>query len=405
MLPMQTPMQRRQWLTLAGAGISLGSAPAFGQGKSAWERVTSTARGQKLYFHTPGRNDPLNAHLQWVSAAMQEVYGVQMQHVRTETDSTLERIQNEVAQERLYGTVDMVSLAGPTLARALRQELLFGPLGSEMPNLPLLDAEGKPAIMRDGGLSIQGMVIPWGLSQLTFWLDGKRFPKAPATPADLLTMARSTPGGFTYPRPSDPVGLLFLVQLLWSLAPERDALYRAPGVAARAAGWARVWEFLDALHPHLWRQGKDMPGQNVQLQQMMYQGEVAMALSIQPSEAVREIAARRLPATSLSFQLREGTLAQAHCVGIPINARSKAAALCLANFLISPEAQGRKSDPADWGDLTVLNTSALNEAQRRRFGGISSNGALASSAPAVPLPHGGWSDGLEQAWTQRYASR
>ena len=45
----------------------------------------------------------------------------------------------------------------------------------------------------------------------------------------------------------------------------------------------------------------------------------------------------------------------------------QAGAMVVADFLMSPEAQAQKQDPAVWGDFTVLDVAALEPADRERF--------------------------------------
>ena len=72
--------------------------------------------------------------------------------------------------------------------------------------------------------------------------------------------------------------------------------------------------------------------------------------------------------------------------------------MVVADFLLSPTAQGRKADPDVWGDPTVLDLGKLTEDQRNLF---------PTSAPeigkSVLEPHASWVEVLEAGWTQRYA--
>jgi len=65
-----------------------------------------------------------------------------------------------------------------------------------------------------------------------------------------------------------------------------------------------------------------------------------------------------------------GTIQNAHYLGIPRQAMSKAAALVAINFLMSPEAQLEKMKPAVWGDGTVLDLARLPAAWQQRFAEI-----------------------------------
>jgi putative thiamine transport system substrate-binding protein len=159
---------------------------------------------------------------------------------------------------------------------------------------------------------------------------------------------------------------------------------------------------LDALHPHLWRAGKQFPQNADAIRQMLADGELALALTFNPNDAANEITAKRLPASVISYQFSSGTIGNTHFVAIPVNASAPEGAQVFANFLLSPEAQARKADIAVWGDPTVLAVDKLSPTDRARFATKPLAGQIAVSAPAIPEPHGSWVDPLEKAWLKRY---
>ncbi|MEN1743538.1 ABC transporter substrate-binding protein, partial [Pseudomonas aeruginosa] len=98
-----------------------------------------------------------------------------------------------------------------------------------------------------------------GGAQLTFIARRDVTPQPPQTPQALLEFAKANPGTVTYPRPPDFTGTAFLEQLLIMLTPDPTALKEAPDDATFARVTAPLWQYLDALHPYLWREGKDFP--------------------------------------------------------------------------------------------------------------------------------------------------
>ncbi|MCV4684616.1 ABC transporter substrate-binding protein, partial [Escherichia coli] len=74
-----------------------------------------------------------------------------------------------------------------------------------------------------------------------------------------LAFARAHPGSVTYPRPPDFTGTALLEQLLIALTDQPAALRQPPQPTTFAAVTAPLWRYLDALHPALWRAGKDFP--------------------------------------------------------------------------------------------------------------------------------------------------
>ena len=184
-------------------------------------------------------------------------------------------------------------------------------------------------------------------------------------------------------------------------------VFRRPEVIPGApklhdVAWAPLWTYLDALHPHLWRAGKQFPQNSAAIRQMMSDGELLLALTFNPNEAANEIAAKRLADSIYSYQLTGGTLGNTHFLAIPFNASAKEGAQVLANFLLSPLAQARKADIAHWGDPTVLALDKLPATERARFAATPQPGQVEQTMPTIPEPHGSWVDPLEKEWLSRY---
>jgi putative thiamine transport system substrate-binding protein len=241
------------------------------------------------------------------------------------------------------------------------------------------------------------------MAQLTFFADSRRLPSPPQNMAELLALARSQSGRISYPRPPDFHGTTFLKQALLETSRDTSALGRPFRAEALASVTGPLWQFLDALHPHLWRAGAQFPRNAAAMVQMMADGELLLALSFNPNEAANEIAAQRLPATVQSWQFPKGTLGNTHFVAIAFNARAKAGAQVVANFLLSPAAQARKADISLWGDPTVLDLARLSPAERALFGDQPRPGQVARTAPVLPEPHASWVDPIEKEWLRRYS--
>ncbi|HHU8124719.1 TPA: ABC transporter substrate-binding protein, partial [Escherichia coli] len=101
-----------------------------------------------------------------------------------------------------------------------------------------------------------------------------------------------------------------------------------------------------------------------------------------------------------SFGFREGMIGNVHFVTIPANANASAAAKVVANFLLSPDAQLRKADPAVWGDPSVLDPQKLPDGQRESL----QSRMPQDLPPVLAEPHAGWVNALEQEWLHRYST-
>lgn len=386
------------------AGVAI-AGPVMAQGAPAWNHIEAQARGQTVYFNAWGGAEPINAYIQWAGAEVYKRFGVKVEHVKvTDTADVVKRVRNEKAAGKTKGTVDLVWINGENFLTMKREGLLHGPFAESLPSYAAVDVQGKPTTHIDFSEPVEGMEAPWGMAQLTFMADAKQVPNPPKSLAELQVFAKAHPGRVSYPRPPNFHGTTFVKQLLLDVNTDRNALYQAVTAEAFAKTTAPLWAALDALHPSLWRAGKQFPQNAEAIRQMMGDGELLLALTFNPNDAANEIAAKRLPTSVTSYQFDSGTIGNTHFVAIPVNASAKEGAQVLANFLLSAEAQARKADIAIWGDPTVLALDKLAPAQRALFAAKALPGQVNRSAPAIPEPHGSWVDPLEKEWVKRYAS-
>lgn len=394
-------LTRRHALTLAAASLAL---PAWAQGQAPWSEIEHAARGQTVYFNAWGGGDAINAYIQWAAEQALQRFGVTVQHVKvSDGGDVVKRVRNEKAAGKFSGgTVDMVWTNGENFLAFKQGGLLMGPFAERLPAYAYVDVKGKPTTRVDFSEPVEGMEAPWGMAQLTFFVDRQRVPEPPRSMAELLAFAKAHPGRVTYPRPPNFHGTTFLKQVLLERNPDRAALYQPVTPDAFAKATAPLWAYLDELHPHLWRMGKQFPQNVAAVQQMMADGELLLAFTFNPNEPANEIAAKRLPTSVYSYQFSSGTIGNTHFLAIPFNARAKEGAQVFINFLLGAEAQARKADIAVWGDPTVLAINKLPAAERARFAAKPQPGQVEVSAPAIPEPHGSWVDPMEKEWLKRY---
>ncbi len=421
-MPVNSPKpfsaERRQTLGALGALGALGTfglggmallAPwrSAGAATAAWKKIETQARGQTVYFNAWGGAPTINAYIQWASTQVQEQFGVTVKHVKiADASDMVKRVRNEKLAGKTDGTVDLVWINGENFLTMKREGLLFGPFAEQLPSYAWVDTQGKPTTRLDFSEPVDGMEAPWGMAQLTFMADSNRTSQPPRSTSELLAFATKHPGRISYPRPPDFHGTTFLKQLLLDLnsGTDRAALYQSVTPQAFEKSTAVLWRTLDALHPSLWRGGKQFPHTAAAVRQMFSDGELLMAMTFNPNEAANEIAAQRLAPSTQSYQFSSGTVGNTHFLAIPVNSRAAAGAQVFANFLLSPAAQARKADIAVWGDPTVLAVERLPAAQQALFSKTTLPGQVRQAAPALIEPHGSWVEPLEKEWTRRYGA-
>lgn len=394
---------RRYALALLGTSLLLPTSPNALAADTPWGVIEQEARGQTLYFNAWAGAEPVNTYIRWAGQQVLERFGVHVEHVKiSDAADVVKRVRNEKAAGKQEGTVDLVWINGENFLALKREGLLYGPFTAKLPHFSLVDVQGKPTTNLDFAEPVEGMEAPWGMAQLTFMVDSKRTPQPPQSTQELLAFAKANPGRVTYPRPPDFHGTTLLKQFLLDHSSTRNVFYQPVTANAFTKASAPLWSYLDTLHPHLWRAGKQFASSAAATRQMLADGELHWALSFNPNDAANEIAAGRLQASVISYQFATGTIGNTHFVAIPKNARAKAAAMVFANFLLSPEAQARKADISVWGDPTVLAFGKLSATQQAWFTSRSAPGQVVHAAPAIPEPHGSWVEPLEKEWLRRY---
>ena len=370
-----------------------------------WPAVLAEAKGQTVYWNAWGGSTTTNEFIAWIGQRAAEDYGVTLTHVKL--SNTADAVARVLAEQQAGltsgGAVDLIWINGPNFAAMKEAGLLFGPFAEDLPNWQLVDVAGKP-VQADFTVPTDGMESPWATAQVVFMYDSADMAPL-ADMRALLEWARANPGRFTYPQPPDFLGTTFLKQVLYEVVDDPSVLLAPVDQADYVAVTAPLWAYIEALTPHLWRQGRAYPETGTRQIQLLADDEGALASSFSPGEASAAIANGQLPASVRTFVPSGGSIGNASFVAIPFNASAKAGAMVVANLLLSPQAQARALDPAYLGYGTVLDMARLSPGDRALFDQIDLG--IATLAPdqlgaALPEPHPSWMVQIEADWIARF---
>ncbi|MEJ6404608.1 ABC transporter substrate-binding protein [Yoonia sp. 2307UL14-13] len=371
-----------------------------------WDAVTAEAAGQTVYWNAWGGSTTTNDFIAWVGERVAEDYGVILEHVKlTDTADAVTRVLSEKqAGENDDGAIDMIWINGANFAAMKDADLLFGPYAEQLPNWAIVDVDGK-TLQTDFTVPTEGFESPWAMAQVVFIHDTEDLDEALPDMNAILSWAQASPGRFTYPQPPDFLGTTFLKQALVDLLDDPTVLAKPATDKNYDNVTAPLWAFLDELTPVLWREGRAYPATGPAQLQLIADGEIDLAISFSPGEATAAIANNQLPPTARTFVLEKGTIGNASFVAIPYNSGSKAAAMVVANFLMSPEAQARAQDPDVLGYGTVLDVDALSAEDRALFDALELGVATLSPAELGTVqaePHPSWMTRIADDWIERY---
>lgn len=373
-----------------------------------WKNIVAKAQGQTVYFNGWGGSDAINEYVRWAAKRVEERYGVTVKHVKiTDIGDVVGRILAEKKAGRdTGGSVDLMWINGENFHAMKTNDLLQEPYTQLFPNYRLVDVENKSSTLYDFTVPVDNQESPWGMAQLVFIYDTEVVPAPPGSMTELLDFCRKNKGRFTYPAPPDFYGTTFIKQALLELTADREALYRPIEDQDFNAVTKPLWDFLDKLHPQLWQSGRSQPKSAPEMKRLLGDREIFISLSFNPAEASNAIATGELPDTVRTYVHRDGTIGNTHFLAVPFNASAKEGAMVFADFLLSPEAQARKSDPAVWGDPTVLSMAKLSPEERALFTEIPQGIATLTAeqlGSVILEPHASWVNAIEKEWLKRYA--
>ncbi len=381
-----------------------------------WQQIEKLGKNQDVYFHAWGGDPQINAYLRWAGKKLNDKYNINLVHVKlSDTSEAVSRVLAEKsANNNDQGSVDLVWINGANFATMSENSLLLKDWANNLPNFALTDPENNPTVNFDFGVPTKGRESPWGQASLTFYYDSLALDKPPTTLNELLIWTKNNPGRFSYPKPPDFLGMSFLKYALVILHEQNDD---KTGTNIRAQLNEPVteqnkdlvlnplWDFLDELHPNLWREGKQFLQSGAQMRRLVDDTELSLAFTFSGPEVPAAVQRYDLPPSIRSYAMSDGSLSNTHFVAIPYNASHPEAAQLVANFLLSPEAQAEKQKPSVWGDKTVLVQSMLTPEQQALF---KTSKPHPSALPfdaikrTVSEPHPSWVDAVMQGWQTRY---
>lgn len=365
-----------------------------------WAEVEQAARGSRVGLFMWGGSPVVNAWIDtYVAAEMKSRYAVQLTRVPMDAPVFVNKLLAEKQAGRGEGVMDLLWINGENFKTAREAGLLWGPFAAKLPNFALVD---PASVSHDFGYPVEGWEAPYGRAQFVFECDTAVIPDPPRSFAELLSWVRRNPGRFTYPQPPDFTGSAFVRQAFYAVTGGHRQYLAGFDRALFERQAPKLWEYLNALEPHLWLGGRSYPQDAAGLDALFERGEVDLTMSYHQAHAQNKILAGQVPPSVRSFVMRDGSIANTHFTAIPFNAPRKPAAMVLANFLLSVDAQLSKNDPAHWGDFTVLDPARLSAADRGRFLQLPLGEATVPLAElaraAVPEIPSEYVELLEQGW-------
>jgi putative spermidine/putrescine transport system substrate-binding protein len=318
----------------------------------------------------------------------------------------VDKILNEYKAGVSKGSVDLVWINGENFRTVKLAGALYGPYADKLPNAKYCDWD-SPAYRYDFGTPIDGFESVWRSGQMVVIYNTACAGDLPVKDGvvkleDFEKWIMTHPGKFTYTAPPEFTGTAFLTALFYKLTggyeqwqgPFNQTLFneKAP----------LMWDWLNKIKPYLWRNGETYPESLTQIDNLFANGEVCFDINYDQRYADTMMDQGRFPATARTFVWESGTVANWNFVAIPKNSGSLAAALVVANMLMSPEVQYEAARPDVLGSQPGITLSLLPKEWQDKFDalprGVATLPPSVLSAHQVPPLTGEMLPIFEQAW-------
>jgi len=332
---------------------------------SSWQEIEASAKGQSLTMMMWQGDPYINKFMnQYVKLELKKRFKIDLEIVSGQGTQIVSTMMTEKQAGKTESDIDMVWINGETFYQLRQLDVLFGPFTDKLPNAQYIDFENK-FITYDFQEKVDGYECPWGNVQLALIYNSDKVKNPPKTLDELEKWVRKNPYRFTIP--NEFTGMTLLKSWLYALADDKKELLGKfnPEVYQRVS--AKLWKFINKNKQYFWKKGETFPSTLVQMHQLFANGELDFTMSNNDGEVDNKIAQGVFPKNSRSFVFDSGTIQNSHFLGIVSNAKHKAAAMLVINFLISPEAQLEKFKPSVWGDGTVLSMNKLPKEIRTQF--------------------------------------
>ncbi len=374
----------------------------------SFDEVIKKADNTTVRFVMWGGSSAINKWVDtFVAAEVKKRYNITLVRVPADASVFINKLLSEKNSGSVKGSMDLLWINGENFKNAKEKGLLWGPVTEKLPNFK--EYVDSSTVKFDFGYPVDGYEIPYGRAQFVFEYDSAKVTDVPDSYSKLSEWVKRNPGKFTYPQPPDFTASAFIRQVFYASTgghKQYEGVFNKSLFDKNKTAWLK---YLSDITPYLWNKGKNYPKDSAALVTLFTRGEVLINMTYNQAEAQNRILAGRYPSTVKTFVMKEGSIYNTHFTAIPFNSGNKEGAMVVANFLLSPDAQLSKNDPANWGDFTVLDLKKVSDENRKKFISLDLGKATLPletlEKHAVPEVASEYVEALEKEWEITFSNR
>lgn len=334
----------------------------------SWSSIENQANSKDVTMMMWMGDAKINQYMKnYIVPKVKKENNINLQIIDGQGSGVVQLLMTEQQANKTKSDIDLMWINGETFYQLKQINGLFGPWTSQLPNAKYIDFK-NPFIGTDFQQPVNGYEMPWGNVQMALIYNSKKVQNPPQTRAQLLSFVKKNPGIFTFD--NQFTGITFLKALLIDISGSKEELSGNFDQKKYQKYSTELWKYINELKPYLWRKGAVFPESVAQLHQLFANGELWFTMSNNDAEVDSKIQEGLFPQSTMAYVPSFGTIQNSHYIGIPANSGNKAAAMVVANALISAEAQAKKMNPTVWGDGTVLDFATLSKKDKAKFDAI-----------------------------------
>ena len=346
---------------------------------ASWEEIVAAAKGTTVTFYGWGGDENRNNWLNTtVAQHVKENYDITLEVVGMNIDDILAKLSGEKQAGSAKGSIDMIWINGENFYSAKDNGLLWGSFTQKLPNMEAYIDLTDPETLNDFCMPIEGYEAPYAKAQMVMYADTGVTPDLPVSAAELMEFAKANPGKVTYPALPDFTGSAFVRNIIYELCGWEQFQTMAADYDTVKAAIEPALEYLRALNPYLWNEGKTFPESSTTVDSMFADGELVMSMSYSPFSVSTGIDQGIYTETTQTFVFENGTIGNTNYIAIAYNSPNKAGAMVVINAIISGEIQ--LTQYAQLRELPVVATEKLSDAEKAAFDAVDLGKGVLSQA-------------------------
>lgn len=363
-----------------------------------FDTLVAEAKGKEVSFYGWGGDENLNNWLDnYYAPILKEKYDITLKRVPMNIEDILSQLTGELEAsgkspaniDNGSGIIDMVWINGENFATAAENGMLLDYYAWKAPNLEKYMDPSSDKVNYDFAYPVMGREIPYGEAQLVMYGDSSVDSNFPKNTDEFMEFAKRNKGKVTYPALPDFTGSAFVRNIIYDIVGyEQFQTMEADKEVVKAAIKPAL-DYLVALNPYLWNEGKTFPSSSTQMENMYADGELVFGMSYAAYGVAVKIENQKFKDTTQTFLFDKGMVGNTNYIAIPVNSPNKAAAIVAINEMISPEVQAARFK--ELRTLPVVDYDKLSDEQKKLFddvdlgkGVLAQNELLSKKLPEMP---------------------